>query len=265
MGAEGLRPASGRPFAELMAVDGFGALRAVRRKLWPDPGALIALPSRARENPADRLSQAVHAAFAVMPTERRFPAMTRIVTGLFDNRGDAERTVEHLVQEIGLDAKAVEVHAVAPGEGVPAAGAAAPSLARLGLPLADRATFLEGLRRGGIVVSARVEEGALDRVMDTFEENDAADLDAREEEWRSDGWNAGYTGHDEDIGFATYGQDVVVGRIPRHHQDDMPAGALGRLEITAGDAAGQEMTRHRVRPRVRSFIRGGGDPGRSQS
>ncbi len=187
--------------------------------------------------------------------------MTRIVTGLFDNRGDAERVVEHLVQELGIDARAVVAHAASPGEAVPppdGSGTAAAPFVRLGLPPADHAAFLEGLRRGGIVVSAQVEEAVLDRAMDAFEQNNAVDLDAREAEWRNAGWSSGYTGHDEDIGFATYGQDVVVGRIRRHHQDDMPAGALGRLEISTGEVVQQAMTRHRIRPRVRSFARDGG-------
>jgi hypothetical protein len=38
-------------------------------------------------------------------------AMTRIITGLFRKRGDAERAVEHLVQKLGVDRNKLEAHA----------------------------------------------------------------------------------------------------------------------------------------------------------
>jgi hypothetical protein len=171
--------------------------------------------------------------------------MTRIVAGLFDNRGDAERTIEHLIQEFGVDPNAVEVHGAGRQVG-------RRSLADLSLPREDESAYREGVRRGGIVVAARVEEAVADRAMDVFEEYGAADLDAREADWRGAGWTAapgqgGYTGHDEDIGFATYGEDAVVGHVPRHHHDNSPAGALGRMEMaTTRRAAGS-------RARVRSY------------
>jgi hypothetical protein len=61
------------------------------------------------------------------------------------------------------------------------------------------------------------------------------DLAEQEDGLRQDGWTppaapSGFTGHDEDIGFATYGTDAVVGAIPKRHTDDTPAGLLGRWE-----------------------------------
>jgi hypothetical protein len=174
---------------------------------------------------------------------KREVAMTRTLVGLFDSRGDAERVVEHLVQELKVDPAGIEVH----GAGDPATR----SLRGLLLPARDQATYSEGIRRGGVVVAAHVPESRADRAMDIFEEYHAVDLDAREVDWRGAGWAAepnqgGYTGHDEDIGFATYGGDAVVRRIPRHHHDDVPAGLLGRLEMAS-------MRRVDARPRVRSY------------
>ena len=79
-------------------------------------------------------------------------------------------------------------------------------------------------------------------------------LDARTAEWRGAGWTqepgqTGYTGHDEDIGFATYGGDAVMGHIPRHHHDNTPAGLLGRLEM-----ASMRRDPDRSRARVRSYV-----------
>jgi len=172
--------------------------------------------------------------------------MKRLVIGLFDSREGAERTVGHLVAELGLDRREIEIHAA--GE-----GAAADTLAGLSLPVADHRSYGEALRRGGLVVSAHVDPALTDRAMDAFEACGAVDMDARETEWREEGWS-GYTGHDEDIGFATYGQDAVIAPVPRRHADDLPAGALGRLEQAASDEdralRGEDA---RMRARVRSY------------
>lgn len=184
--------------------------------------------------------------------------MTRIIAGLFDNRGDAERTVEHLVQGLGVDPAGIEVHAAGGGRGgAPQPGALQFLVGRF-LPATDAAAYQEGLRRGAIVVVAHVAEATADRAMDTFEEYGAVDLDAREAEWRGAGWTGepgqtGYTGHDEDIGFATYGGDAVIGHIPRHHHDNTPAGLLGRMEMSA-----MRRETDRTRARVRIYAPAGG-------
>lgn len=183
--------------------------------------------------------------------------MTRIVAGLFDNRGDVERTVEHLTQELGVDPAAVEVHGAGevqddkPYRGDEPRGALGSQIDGF-LPKADHAVFAEGIRRHGIVVVVQVEEGVVDRVMDVFEDHGAADLDARQADWRGAGWastQSGGTGHDEDIGFATYGGDAVFRHIPKHHHDNTPAGLLGRLAM----AAMRPEPAHR-RARVRSYV-----------
>jgi hypothetical protein len=170
--------------------------------------------------------------------------MSRIIAGLFDNRGDAERTVEHLVQELHVPAGQVEVF----GAGDHAGPAHAPPW-----PREDAAAFQEGIRRKGVVVVARVKETLADRAMDVFEEYGAADLDARLVDWRGSGWagaiSPGGTGHDEDIGFATYGDDAVLGRIPRHHHDNSPAGLLGRWAMAA-----MRQDPARSKRRVRSYM-----------
>jgi hypothetical protein len=188
--------------------------------------------------------------------------MTHIITGLFDNRGDAERTVEHLVQELGLDPRGVEVHATEGDDAARREAGHGSFRARAGgqLPHMDRHAYEEGIRRGGIVVAAAVDETRLERAMDAFEACGAVDLDEREAGWRRAGWGGdlgqtGYTGHDEDIGFATFGGDAVIGHIPKHHHDDAPAGALGRLELAS---ARRELRRARVRGYVRKAPSQGG-------
>jgi hypothetical protein len=183
--------------------------------------------------------------------------MSRILAGLFDNRGDAERTVEHLVQELHVDPAGIQVHGNGMGsDATRPSGEGRPGilrgLASLFLPREDHAAFQEGVRRNGIVVVARVREGIADRAMDVFEEYGAADLDARQADWRGAGWapsQTGDTGHDEDIGYATFGDDAVFGHIPRHHHDNTPAGLLGRMQMSA-----MRPERARARARVRSYV-----------
>lgn len=131
---------------------------------------------------------------------------TRTITGLFDTRREAEMVVETLVQRFGLDRSRVRIHASEGGTTATAASTGAitgaegrgaggddrgfwASLKDLFVPDEDRAAYAEGLRRGGVVVSAEVDEAHLDRVMDAFEEHGAVDLDSREAEWRSSGWS----------------------------------------------------------------------------
>jgi hypothetical protein len=181
--------------------------------------------------------------------------MTRIVAGLFDNRGDVERVVEYLTQELGVDPAAVEAYGAAESSKTANPGGKGWSVLRSQidrfLPQSDHAVFAEGIRRNGIVIVAHVGQGVVDRVMDVFEDYGATDLDARQADWRGSGWapsQSGGTGHDEDIGFATYGGDAVFRHIPKHHHDNTPAGLLGRLAM----AAMRPEPGHR-RARVRSY------------
>lgn len=79
--------------------------------------------------------------------------MTRIITGLFERRGDAERAVERLVQELGIKPRGVEVYATGSAK-----------LGRLLSP-EDHPAYGAGLRRQGIAVSAEVEEDHLDQAL----------------------------------------------------------------------------------------------------
>ena len=138
------------------------------------------------------------------------------ITGLFDSRAEAERCVETMVQQYGIDRDRVQVHA-AGSENV-TAGTTEPrsedhhgflaSLRDLFLPDDDRATYAEGIRRGGIMVAVQAEAHQIDQVMDAFERNGAVDLDTREQEWRQGGWSGAEAGS---AGFSTYGSDAVIG------------------------------------------------------
>ncbi len=124
----------------------------------------------------------------------------RTITALFDSRAEAEQAVQALVSEVGLDRSAVRVDLSS--EAATTTGAAASShedrgffasLKDLFVPDEDRHAYAEGMRRGGVLVSAQVDDARIDRAMDVLEQHGAVDLDEREAEWRRSGWT-GYAG-----------------------------------------------------------------------
>lgn len=52
----------------------------------------------------------------------------------------------------------------------------------------DRTTYEEGIRRGGYLLTANVEDEYTDEVLETLENSDAIDLEQRSEQWRAEGW-----------------------------------------------------------------------------
>ena len=124
---------------------------------------------------------------------------TRTLTAMFKTRSEAERAEQALTSELGLNRSTIQT---SPGTGVTDAGydQARPyeekgffaSLKNLMLPEEDRYAYAEGMRRGAVLLNAKVDEGQIDRASDILEHAGAMDLDAQETEWRKSGW----TGYD---------------------------------------------------------------------
>ena len=124
---------------------------------------------------------------------------TRTLTAMFKTRSEAERAEQALTSELGLNRSMLQT---SPGTGVTDAGydPARPyeekgffaSLKNLMLPEDDRYAYAEGLRRGAVLLNAKVDESQLERASDILEHAGAMDLDAQEAEWRKSGW----TGYD---------------------------------------------------------------------
>ncbi|MXP63020.1 hypothetical protein E0493_06590 [Roseomonas sp. M0104] len=177
--------------------------------------------------------------------------MTCILIGLFDRDADADRAVASLLRIAGDDLQAVELYTSRPDAEPEGVGKASVALGRLALPAEDDLLFQEGVRRGGVVLAAWMTERHLQQALAVFEACGAVDLDRREAEPADErAGQQGYTGHDEDIGFATFGGDAVLGHIPRNHHDDTPAGLAGRLEMAA-----TRRDPERSRAQVRVFVR----------
>ena len=116
--------------------------------------------------------------------------MTRTVAGLFDSHRTADLVVEHLVQEYGVSRERVRVLALDAAGRVEARSSQdadqRASLHDLGLPEENLRACAEGIRRGGILAAARVDESRVGRILDAYKEYGANDPQAHEAEWRSE-------------------------------------------------------------------------------
>jgi uncharacterized protein (TIGR02271 family) len=119
----------------------------------------------------------------------------RTITAMFDSADAASRARDRLV-ELGLPSDDVRV--IYQNESGERAGAEGKGLWE---SIKDfftgdddyRATYEEGIRRGGHLLTARVDEQYADEVIVLLENSDAIDLDRRAQEWRAEGWTGAAT------------------------------------------------------------------------
>lgn len=163
----------------------------------------------------------------------------RTITALFDTRGEADAAVERLVSA-GIDRSEITVKAGAASSATTTSGQQSgqemgfwESLKDLFVPDEDRATYAEGLRRGGHVVVVRASDTLYERALDILDDEGTVNLDERAETWRSEGWT-GYSAAST-TGAAT---GVAMGA-----RSDATLGVTGRSSATAStlNADGEEV------------------------
>ena len=163
--------------------------------------------------------------------QTRAPAV-RTVAALFDTLGAANRAADHLAG-IGITDIAVaategddtEVATAGPGGGV------WEMLAGVLMPDEDRHAYAEGVRRGGVLLTAVVGEAMADEAVRVLGRAGAVDLDARSGEWRASGWQGRGLGGDTEPGPDT-GLDNPV-EPPGHAPEPDPVGSeASRAERT---------------------------------
>ena len=119
--------------------------------------------------------------------------MSRTITALFDTKADADAGAERL-RQAGIDTGNVSVHdksshsttgdySTREDQGLWA------KIKNTVLPDEDRHTYEEGVRRGGFLLTADVDDDATPTAVQALEEANSIDLDERSQQWRSDGWN----------------------------------------------------------------------------
>ncbi len=125
------------------------------------------------------------------------------ITAFFDTRSHAEHAALALKQA-GLPAADVSVSPETALDDLGAtggyAGATGPkktgfwaSLEEMFGGSDDHGTYTEGLRRGGTMLTAHVDDANTDKAITLLEQHGAVDLEEREATWRSEGWS-GSTG-----------------------------------------------------------------------
>lgn len=92
----------------------------------------------------------------------------------------------------------------------------------------DHDTYAEGLRRGGIMVTAHVDDAKVDDAIDILERHGSVDLDERETTWRNDGWTGGSSA--ATTGGTIAGEATAMGLAS--------TGTLGRAQAISSDLRG---------------------------
>ncbi len=124
--------------------------------------------------------------------------MSRIITALFDTRADADAAKARL-SAASIDVSNVNIvdqstqgamsgstsadYSTTENQGFWA------SLKHAFLPAEDRHTYEEGIRRGGFLLTASVDEQEADRAVDILDSANSVDLEGRASDWRQGGWD----------------------------------------------------------------------------
>ena len=151
--------------------------------------------------------------------------MSRTLTAFFDSRADADAAKARLVAS-HVDADHIKIVDQSTGgdKGLWA------SLKDLFVADDDRHAYGEGIRRGGFLLTAEVDEGQADAAVRVLDEGNSVDLDQRTADWRGSGWTGTYA--DASRG----GTEEVIPVIEEELR-------VGKREVSRGGA------------RVRSYIR----------
>ena len=194
-----------------------------------------------------------------MAMEQNYQAgSARSLSAMFDTRDDADRAVTRL-KEAGI-ADVVLTGEENGGYSVETAPSVSDrdrgffeSIGDFFFPEEDRYAYAEGLNRGGYLVTvSNVPENMYDRALDILEDEGAVDLDARESEWRSQGWT-GYTGATGAATGATAGAATGADYADRGVDRDLTGNEKIDIVEERLNVAKRETDAGRVR--VRSYVR----------
>ena len=169
--------------------------------------------------------------------------MTRTITALFDERNDAEAAQERLKQS-RVDADHIRIHdktsdgysettsSTHEDRGIWA------SIKNAFLPDHDRHTYEEGVRRGGFLLTADVDDDSVGEAVNVLEEANTVDIDERAESWRSSGWD--YEPAEAAATAASYGLDASPDRAFAASGDDVrlanTSSIYGRRDLDRGSS-----------------------------
>jgi uncharacterized protein (TIGR02271 family) len=116
---------------------------------------------------------------------------------------------------------------------------------------ADRPTYSEGLRRGGYLLTARVDDDHSAQAISLLEHTNAVDLDQRAEQWRAEGWT------EEDDSYIARKQTSQMESAEMSPSDTAPPNTLRSDDLTARDERAIPVVEERLRVGKREVDRGG--------
>ena len=120
----------------------------------------------------------------------------RTITALYDTREAAEAAKRRLTA-MNIPGSDVSVHdegsaggATSTDGSMKSEGGMVAALKNLFGSHDDSHAYAEGLRRGHVLLTAKMEESRADAAIQALEGSGAVDLDTKENEWRRSGWSA---------------------------------------------------------------------------
>ena len=199
----------------------------------------------------------------------------RTLSALFDSRADADRAVQALKAAGVADVVLTGNDNASTGDTQTYSGEARSdrgffeSIGDFFFPEEDRNPYAEGLNRGGYLVTVRnIPEHQYETALDILDDEGAVDLDAREAEWRSEGWTgygasgatatgAAGMGSDMSTGTGTgtgMGMSSGMGQTGREGAHDADLNAGGKIDIVEERLTVAKRAAEAGRVRVRSYV-----------
>ncbi|WP_051971741.1 YsnF/AvaK domain-containing protein [Massilia sp. 9096] len=190
--------------------------------------------------------------------------MSRTITALFDTRADAEAGRQRLL-DANLHADHVRIH---DKSSVGEAGYSShqepglwASIKNAFLPDEDRHTYEEGVRRGGFLLTADVDEHQADEAVRALDEAhvNTVDIDERATQWRSEGWvpPATATTAATALGAARAGGAIADDSLADAAAATTPATATTAAAAATGDEARFKVVEEQLIVGKREVDRGG--------
>lgn len=181
--------------------------------------------------------------------------MSRTVTAMYDTRQEAESAKQRLSSAVDVESvKIFDQESTSSGSGSSGGSEGGSWLSNLFVSDDDRPAYEEGVRRGGFMLCADVDgDEDADKIVDILEQTTPVDLDERQQNWRSEGWQSSApasSGQSFSQGAAAYGETgqsstetgqrtVEEERIPIVQEELQ----VGKRQVERGGA------------RVRSYVR----------
>jgi uncharacterized protein (TIGR02271 family) len=176
---------------------------------------------------------------------------------MFDSRSDAEAARDRLSQ-YGIDASRVRI--IDKEAGVSATGSEHQegfwsSLKDMFMPEEDRHAYGEGIRRGGYMLAAEVDESRADKACRLLDEAGSVDFDQRQSEWRSQGWSGFGAGQQAGAFGRPSNDDEYDSDRPHGRAEERGTVAEERIPVIEEDLKISKREVERGGARVRSYVR----------